>query len=143
MEHGQVVGTWKLVSFEIRHVDGTIEYPYTHDAIGRLMYDEAGHMAVQLGSVHRPGFAAGDPLNAMPQEAKAAIDSYTAYFGSYEVDHEQGVVSHRIAGSVFPNWSGTVQHRYFVFVGDHLVLRTPPYLLGGVQATSHLIWERE
>src|SRR3954451_13800346 len=142
MEQLSVVGSRTLVSLEVRCGDGPMLYPHGGDAIGRLTYDGARHMAVQLGSVDRPVFAAGDPLVVLPGEAKIAIDIYTAYFGSYELDREQGIVTHHIDASVFPNWSGSEQRR-FELSDDRLTLSTLAYRAARAEATSHLIWERE
>src|SRR5262249_3870511 len=42
------IGTWKLVSYESRGANGAVTYPFGQDAVGYIMYDGAGHMAVQF-----------------------------------------------------------------------------------------------
>jgi Lipocalin-like domain len=44
--------------------------------------------------------------------------------------------------SLFPNWVGSDQERLVELRGNRLRLSTRPVLLGGVQQTAHLIWER-
>ena len=47
----QLVGNWTLLSYVTENPDGSRGKPYG-DAVGRLSYDEHGHMA---GQVMRPG----------------------------------------------------------------------------------------
>ena len=142
MADHRFIGTWRLVSSEFRRSDDTIVYPYGDDAIGLLIYAATGHMAVQLLRAHRPLFAAGDPYRGTPEEIKAAFEGYIAYFGSYEVNEAEGVVTHHVHGASFPNWIGGDQQRFFAFAGNQLILSTPPILAGSSTMTGVLIWER-
>ncbi len=136
------VGTWKLVSCEFRRPDGNVTLPYGPDAAGMLMYDAAGHMAVQFMGDDRPLFASGDIQKGTPEETKAAFDSMVAYFGTYEVDESEGLVTHHLEGSWFPNWVGIDQKRFFELAGNRLTLKSPPLLAAGATVTALLIWER-
>ena len=142
MADHRFIGTWRLVSSEFRRSDDTIVYPYGDDAIGLLIYAATGHMVVQLLRAHRPLFAAGDPYRGTPEEIKAAFEGYIAYFGSYEVNEAEGVVTHHVHGASFPNWIGGDQQRFFEFAGNQLILSTPPILAGTSTMTGVLIWER-
>ncbi len=142
MADHRFIGTWRLVSSEFRRSDDTIVYPYGEDAIGLLIYAATGHMAVQLLRAHRPLFAAGDPYRGTPEEIRAAFEGYIAYFGSYEVNEAEGVVTHHVHGASFPNWIGGDQQRFFAFAGNQLILSTPPILAGTATMTGVLIWER-
>ena len=142
MADHRFIGTWRLVSSEFRRSDDTIVYPYGDDAIGLLIYAATGHMAVQLLRAHRPLFAAGDPYRGTPEEIKAAFEGYIAYFGSYEVNEAEGVVTHHVDGASFPNWMGGEQQRFFAFAGNQLILSSPPILAGTSTMTGVLIWER-
>jgi hypothetical protein len=142
MADHRFIGTWRLVSSEFRRSDDTIVYPYGEDAIGLLIYAATGQMAVQLLRAHRPLFAAGDPYRGTPEEIKAAFEGYIAYFGSYEVNEAEGVVTHHVHGASFPNWIGGDQQRFFAFAGNQLILSTPPILAGTSTMTGVLIWER-
>lgn len=42
MGKDEFVGTWKLVSFEMRRSDGQIVYPFTRNIVGVLNYDSRG-----------------------------------------------------------------------------------------------------
>lgn len=57
-----IEGTWRLVSFESRDGTGAVSYPLGRNAVGLLIYDAAGNMAVQLMQPNLPHFAANDWL---------------------------------------------------------------------------------
>jgi hypothetical protein len=135
-------GTWRLVSFEMQKSDGQVVYPLGKSAVGVLNYDVEGNMSVQLMRLDRQAFAANDQLKGTPEEVKSAFEGYVAYFGKYEVNEEKGTVTHRLKGSIFPNWVGSDQVRFFELSGDRLTLRAPPIQLGGTALTSLLIWDR-
>jgi len=138
----QFVGTWKLVSTEFHGSDGELVYPYGETPSGVVIYDTNGHMAVQIMGSDRPLFASDDEQKGTFDELKAAFGSYGAYFGTYTVDEAQGRVIHHVQGSLFPNWVGGDQIRYFQFNRNRLTLKTPPILDGGSNLTGILIWER-
>jgi hypothetical protein len=138
----ELVGTWRLVSWESRRSDGEIVYPYGRDVIGILNYDAAGNMSVQFMRPDRPVFSISDPQKGTPTETKAAFDGFIAYFGTYEVNEKEGTVTHRLRGCSFPNWVGSDQTRSFEFSGNRLTVRAPSIQFGGITVSSLLIWER-
>jgi hypothetical protein len=138
----QFVGTWKLVSFEFRTSTGRVFYPYSQDAFGILMYDAHGNMNGQIMRPDRPAFASGDLMRGTPEEIKAAFEGFVGYFGTYEVHEEEGAVIHHVTDSVFPNYVGENQVRFFQFSGNRLSLSTPPIQAGGVTLTGVIVWER-
>ena len=142
MKKNPFTGTWKLIACEFRSADGHIEFPFGHDALGMIIYDASGNMAVQIIRADLPKFVSGDKYNGTPEEVKAAFEGSLAYFGRYGVDEAAGTLTHHVVGSTFPNWIGSDQKRYFVFSGEHLMLTTPPILMGGVMTTGVLVWER-
>jgi hypothetical protein len=138
----QFVGTWKLVSFELRTSTGRVIYPYSQDAVGILMYDAHGNMNGQTMRPGRPAFASGDLMRGTPEEIKAAFEGFLGYFGTYEVHEEEGTVIHHVTGSVFPNYVGENQVRFFQFSGNRLSLSIPPIQAGGATLTGVVVWER-
>jgi len=142
MGKDEFVGTWKLVSFEMRRSDGQTVYPFTKNIVGVLNYDAGGNMSAQLMRPDRPAFAANDHMKGTSEEIKAAFEGYISYFGTYEVNKEKGTVTHHVKGSLLPNWVGSDQVRFFELSGNRLTLRTPPIQAGGITVTSLLIWER-
>jgi len=142
MGKDEFVGTWKLVSFEMRRSDGQTVYPFSRNTVGMLSYDSKGNISVQVMGTDRPAFAINDQMKGSPEEIKAAFEGFTAYFGTYETDEEKGTVTHHVKGSLLPNLVGSDQIRFYEFSGDRLTLKTPPIQVGGITVTSLLIWER-
>ena len=139
----QFVGTWKMVSVEERRPNGEVVEPrYGARPIGYIMYDATGHVAVQIMKPGRPRFASNDAEQATQAEAKSAFEGYGAYFGTYEVNEAEGYVVHHVEGSVFPNYVGTDQKRFFELSGDQLVLKPPTRQVGGEQHTTRVNWQR-
>jgi hypothetical protein len=132
------IGTWKLVNIEQRSVRGDV-IPPAAGAIasrtGYIIYDPAGYMAVSIMPVGRKKYAGPQPTE---EEAKAAITGYAAYFGTFTIDNAEGIVTHRLQGSLNPGMAPD-QKRFFEFSGNRLTLRPPPAANGN---QTRLTWER-
>jgi hypothetical protein len=141
MASNPLIGTWRLVSWENRSlVDEQVSYPLDKDAVGYIMYNEDGYMFVAIMGPYRPKFAAGDLFGGSTEEKAQAASSYVSYCGRYEFRGE--TVIHHVELSLFPNWVGVAQERLVELSGNRLTLSTPPIVLGGIQQSAHLIWER-
>ena len=140
MEQNPFIGTWRLVSCELRSVDGQISYLFGQDTVGYIMYNEDGYMSVAIMGTKRPKFVSGDIRGGSTEEKVAAADTYLSYCGRYELQRDK--VIHHIEVSLFPNWVGVDQERIYEFDRDRLLLSTPPFLVSDMQQTAHLIWER-
>lgn len=136
-----LLGTWQLVSVEVRFNDGGVIYPWGKDPVGYLIYTGDGHMSGVISQRERPRFAAEDILEGSLAELAQAARSYLSYGGTYTLRDD--VVIHHVLFSLFPNWVGQEQIRYIdAIANDELVLRTPP-LIGGERAgAGYLIWVR-
>lgn len=138
-----IIGVWKLISFEIRRDSGEVIYPFGEDAKGILIYTVKGLYSVQLTRTDRPHFVSGDQMKGTTEEIKANYEGCIAYYGPYEFDHEGRFVMHYVDGSLFPNWEGQGQKRYFELSGNRLTLTTPPLLWGGGgEIVAVVLWER-
>jgi len=140
MSTNPFVGTWRLVSGETKTASGEVSHPFGKHATGYLIYSQDGYMAVAIMQANRANSASADIRAGSPEEKLAAFDTYLSYCGTYEVKGDK--VLHHIECSLFPNWSGADQVRFFEFSGDQLTLRTPPMALGGMERTVQLIWQR-
>jgi hypothetical protein len=127
-----IIGAWKLVSFELRRPDGTVTYPFGEDAQGTIIYTKSGRYSGQVMRPNRPRLVSGDQLKGTSEEIKANYEGFLSYYGPYEFDAENGFVIHYVDGSLFPNWEGTEQKRFFELTGNRLKLTTPPILWGVV-----------
>jgi Lipocalin-like domain len=142
MNEQAFVGTWRLRSHESRMGDGRVRYPFGRDAQGYLTYTAEGYMSVAIMGTHRPRFlAANDFTEGTSEEQLAAGKQYLSYAGTYEL-REDGIILHHVEISLFPNWVGGVQERFYTLEGDRLTLSTRPLQIRGQFRTSHLVWER-
>jgi hypothetical protein len=128
------------LSFEVRTSSGEVSYPLGRDSAGLLLYGQDGYMAVSLMRAERAHLTSGDVWTASSEEKLAAYDSYNSYSGRYEVKHDK--VIHHVELSLFPNWIGGSQERYFEFSGDSLMLRTPETTADGVERVWIATWQR-
>lgn len=143
MAHKELLGTWKLISAEYRRKSGEPIEIYGADPMGQLTYDAHGNMSIQIMRRGRPMFAVADRLGGTPEEKKAALEGYLAYFGTFTINEERQSVTHHIQGSLLPNWVGVDQERFFEVNGNQLTLRTPSLMIGGQEAIGQIVWERK
>jgi hypothetical protein len=131
------IGSWTLVSYELRLTSGVVTKPFGDHPIGRIIYQKSGQMSAQLMHPASGPFANTDPLKATNDETDRAWRNYIGYWGTFSVDPNGGTVIHRIEGGWFPNWIGQKQIRSFRFERDRLILEadSPAW-----HAT--LIWQR-
>ena len=97
-------------------------------------------MSVAMMRPNRLKFAAGDLLSSSLEEKAHAAETYITYCGQYEFHGD--TVIHHVDLSLFPNWVGVDHERLVEVGGNRLTLSTRPMLLGGIQQTGQLIWER-
>src|SRR4029450_4745810 len=98
-QKSRFIGTWKLVSIEPRNAKGEVVPPAagTSNRTGYLIYDPAGYMAV---SIMRVGRRRNAGAQVTGDEARAAMTSYAAYYGTFTPDEAGGFVTHRLQGSL-------------------------------------------
>ncbi|CAB3745717.1 hypothetical protein GQ57_35485 [Burkholderia sp. MSh2] len=139
----QLVGAWRLVSYEIRPRDGgAAAYPLGRDARGWLLYTPDGYMSAQLMAAGRPPYADGDLQGGTPAERAAAAGGYIAYSGPFRVA-DDGTLTHEMDVSLYPNWIGNVQQRAVMLDGDRLQLGpVAPVRIGGREVDVVLLWAR-
>ncbi|MDN2708422.1 lipocalin-like domain-containing protein [Janthinobacterium sp. SUN118] len=140
----QLIGTWQLQSYTETAVgESHASYPMGEDAQGTILYAPDGYMAAQLMRRGRKPFPGGDLYQASADEFRDAASAYLSYSGPYHVDEQQGLLSHYVELSLFPNWIGQVQQRVARLDGDILHLSTyKPMLAHGREVIAHLRWKR-
>jgi hypothetical protein len=88
-----------------------------------MCLDQYGQMAVQvMPDRPRTKFAGTEPT---PEEAKAALTGYSAYFGTYQVDERAGTLAQHRVGSINPGEVGGDFVRRYEFVGEDRLVLTP------------------
>ena len=107
----KIMGTWKLVYSVEMDSSGNKTYPFGEDAIGYIIYDASGKMAVQICRRERK-------LN----EPSLISKDYLAYFGNYEVDIEKQIVRHFVEGHLSSNQVGKILERKYHFYDDKMSL---------------------
>ena len=88
-------------------------------------------MVVQVAPNRLRAKAGSEPT---PEEAKAALAGYVAYFGTYSIDPQARTVTHHREGSVQPGDVADLVRGY-EFVGERLILSPPG-------STYQVVWER-
>ena len=129
------VGTWRLVTIE-NYDDTGVARPGAYTG-GRIMYDAAGQMSAQLTRPDRPPL----PSDAGEAPRAAAYTSYVAYYGAYQIDAAAGKVTHKVEGSLNPNWPKTDLPRYFAFSDGNNTLKLSIRNAAG-RVTGTLTWAR-
>jgi len=140
MKEISLIGTWRLISFKSRTVDGQVTDPWGKNTVGYIMYNEDGYMSVSVMSANRSKFISGDMKGGTVEEKAAAAGTYISYCGKYEIQGD--AIIHHIELSLFPNWVAVGQKRIFKLEDNKLSLSTSPALVDGVEQTFRLVWER-
>ena len=140
MDRNDLVGAWELMGMENHSDDGTVTYPWGRDAVGKILYTADGSMAVFIAKPDRVPFAAGDIYAGTAEELLGAARQWISYCGRYTF--HDGVVTHHVELSFFPNWVGQDQKRYVILDGDTLTLSTDRLMLDGEFRVAKLVWKR-
>jgi hypothetical protein len=128
------IGTWRLVS-----IDSGEPRIFGDSPVGVLMYDAAGHIAVQIMRNPRPEFAGSTVSYPAPKDVQLAYKGYYAYYGTYTIDSEKKVITHHLQGSLRPGDVGKDFARAYVFGDKTLSLRP----VNEVQSSDVVLnWER-
>ncbi len=131
------VGTWKLISWEVRQPDGTIHYPYGKAAVGYLIYTADGYMSAEIMDPDRRQSDPGFPLENVTaqtlsdQDRALAYNTYLSYCGTYTVEGD--TVTHHVKLGLIPSWTGSEQPRPFKFERGCLIIEV---------GNQRLTWER-
>lgn len=135
-------GSWLLES-RIDVTDAGVrraEPTLGEDPVALLIYDRAGHFAVQFMKRDRstvvPEGAGGGTNNSRAQ------GGYDAYFGTYTVDDAASTVTQRLIGALSRENVGAVLEREMQVRGDALVIRIRISAAEGAAVTRTLTWRR-
>jgi hypothetical protein len=144
MPDNPFVGVWKLISCSAVRKSGGGVPIYGKNPIGRLYYDAAGNMSVHIMKRGRPRSEGATKFAVVPDEMRLAYEGYEAYFSTYAIDVQRHIIRHTVIGGLFPNWTGTVQERFYEFEDDgRLILSTAPVGTAPGDGTAvTLVWEK-
>lgn len=145
----QLIGSWRLLSRQSRRANGELERDpgLSTVPLGVLVYDQSGHVAAQLSRRDRTVAMVGEECQAAAttkgtSDTAQTILGYDAYFGTYKIDEEAGVVTHHLEAALWPGDVGKNIDRHFTISGDQLTITFDTTTREGVKVTRTLIWER-
>ena len=145
----QLVGGWSLQSRVTKSADGKtlVDSGLSVLPKGLLIYDAYGHVAAQLSRPGRTVDMLGDECHKAIEvrgtnDTAQTILGYDAYFGTYTVDEEQGIVTHHLESALFPGDIGKSIIRHFTIAGDVLTIKFTTTLGDGTPVTRTLVWSR-
>src|SRR6266849_403234 len=130
-ERKKFIGMWKLIYGESKdQATGVVSYPWGKTPFGRLLYDEAGRVFVQLmnpsrrsvGGVSNRGAAAAI-ASSSADDMREMLTGFNAYFGTFDVAPAAGTVIHHLQSALIPSWVGTDQRRRYEFSAAGELLR--------------------
>lgn len=155
-----LVGTWNLVSLEVRTTDGkpildprfpgsTGLFLWGTSPRGLQIYTADGHFSAAMMHTNRPSLSTKDVMDPSTDPGVLAIKqallaTYLSSAGTFEVRGGEELV-HHVKVHLFPDEIGGTQQMGFSLTERRLVTYkpTPPIaFLGGQTAVTHSTWER-
>lgn len=136
-----LTGRWELVTFTQNYDDGRQVLPMGETPQGMIQYTSDGFMSCMICRANRSNFTTGGQWNASDTEKAGAYNSMLSYAGRYTL--EEGVVTHLVDLSLFPNWVGGQQKRQFKFDAQGQLSLTARLEENTSEArTALLLWKR-
>ena len=139
MNSSSLIGTYKLISWEIRHESGKVNYPLGPDAQGIINYSQNGYVFVHIMAKGRKMHSVGDLFGGEIAEIKNSATTHISYCGKYDVQGKE--VVHYVTISSFPNWVNSEQRRNWEFKDGRLLLSARGLQVGSEKVEASLIWE--
>jgi hypothetical protein len=143
----ELIGAWQLLRIELVGPAGPMIDPfYGADSTGMLIYDPSGWMSVQIAGRHRPAMdaPASRPTHETHRDARlkaAVLDTYYAYFGTWEYDEATSTVTHHVKSSLIPGETGMSYSQTVTVDGGQLIFTTRRALAGSA-AAQRKVWQR-
>ncbi len=127
-----LLGTWELKDWRV-FCDGEFyKFPMEEDAMGQLIYTDAGIMS---GFLMRTDYKDEAPRS----DTKAA--KCLSYAGTFRVEGDE--VIHDVTLATIPEWIGNPLIRTIDWRGDQLLLKTEPEVgRDGKAYSNELLWRR-
>jgi tetratricopeptide (TPR) repeat protein len=142
-------GAWQLVSIQIEGSNGPEDDPYFNaKSAGILTYDPSGWMSVQIVGQPRPPMevepsrpAAHIDTVEVAQLKAAVLDTYYAYYGTWEYDEATSTVTHHVKSSLIPGEAGLSRSQTVTLEGEDLIF-TVRQEVAGRATVQKKIWKR-
>jgi hypothetical protein len=136
-ESDSLVGTWKLVSWQVIGDNEEPEDVFGSNPNGYLILTREGRMMALTVADNRKG-GMGDA------ERAALHKSMLAYSGKYRVERNDFITTVDVSWNEV--WNGTEQRRHYRVDGDRLFIETEPgpsIVFPGKTDYRRLVWERD
>ena len=127
MTHLEIIGAYKLKSFQIETLDGEV-HPWGEEAHGLLIYTESGHMSVSINRKFQN--------NPDQHDAENLFDSILFYAGTYTI--EGNLIRHHVTEATSPSRINREMLRYAEWKDGALHLATPEEPFG----RAVLVWTK-
>jgi hypothetical protein len=134
----KLIGAWSLISCRHLLQEGGEILPFGERPNGILIYTADKLMSVMLGAGDRKNFPTAGLFEGTTEDKARAAETFVAYSGNYEITPTE--VIHHVKMSLFPNWAGTSQRRYWRLENESLILSTGVFTSNGKEQTAQLIW---
>ena len=134
-----IAGSWDLVSVVLEQ-NGVKREPYGAAPKGRLTLDSGGGFSIVLVHTELPRITSNNRETPTPDEARAVATGVLGYYGRYQHDPKDGLLTMRVEGSSFVAWNGTTQQRQVTLTDDRLVITNRTTTVGS--GTAELVWRR-
>ena len=121
-----IVGTWKLVSYETQLEDGQVVKPWEDDFLGYALITNEGYLSASIVRT-----------NVDDETAKESFFSYT---GRYEIEGNRSKTLVELCSD--PSWVGSVQERIMEVDGDLFTAIIPSMEWEGIKGRFCLTWKR-
>lgn len=109
----QITGAYRLISFEAETASAG-GYNFGKNPMGLLIYDASGYMSVQFTNENR--FDSNSSILDFDAKVKA-FNSFYSYYGTYEIDWQSRIVTHRVIASLHPYERERIYRRNFELGG--------------------------
>src|SRR6266851_4214512 len=132
-----LIGTWKLVSWQVIVENGPPQNVFGSNPKGYLVLTREGRSIVVTTADIRKG-GMGDA------ERAALHKSMLAYSGKYRVEGNDFITLVDVSWN--EEWNGTEQRRHFRIEGDKLFIESAPVpsvMFPGKTDFRRIVWERE
>jgi Lipocalin-like domain len=131
----QLVGTYKLLSFNADYDDGASKEVFGKLPSGYLILTPKRLMVILVSEGRMPG--------STPDQKAALLSSMFSYTGTYQVDGSRLVTDVDVSWN--QAWTGSKQGRTWLIEGNRLVLTTdkaPSVLEPSKMTVGRLVWEK-
>lgn len=122
LEEESPVGVWEIIELVNWSASGEKVEPYGSKPTGYFVYTPGGRLILHV-TRNPPLEPQSSPVTTEDLAARAGAS--IAYFGTYSVDREKGIIYHEIAGDLVPNRVGSSQARPYRIEGDELTIDIP------------------